>query len=707
MTMLVDRLLDRPFAGASCLPGQVVLVGAGWIDGLPAASGSAIVASRPSSTARVQSGAREQRLQVLEPPDSMDAVAIDELASSIDSSTGTWFGLALEVPVVAVGLDEKARLLEADRQIEHQLPHLAAVVYRPKSRLRETRELTPIGRVRRPARGAEARLAAHSEDWHRRRFRSVDPQRLLSRRLHLDLDLYENRIAVTLLDPEVPRYLGQRLQELQRLHDTYAEALRALDEGTFWRRNRIYGLWRGEFEDASAVSDAHHRTQEVSQHLTELLQRTRQLYGSPLAIELRGKPPGGRSLRLTNVLVNDQHYRRVAQLWKTLVEDRTEQESAADRLERLQHRHHAMTGYVAAMIARVLTSMGYEPDVDAATGPAQPDITLEGPWGPAAFSWTEHDTLRVGHPAKMTHIIPLATDPFALAEARGPGALAAVHSSCTNAVVAYLGPSPSSVEPASQSLRTAAENGKPVGDLRHESLVAVTPVEPTSIERIGRTVFRAVLEPALRAFPPEVSIDGDRVPPRLREVLDGMSFLHLEESTVTVVRPVQHEDRDRLKRALDVVGDAARRPGWQREHQRFLEPLQRSISAASEQLEKLLHCPVCPAQNHANAWAQRSKSTFRVECAGCGTSWGLDACGNCGDRFPVLDHPHLDEDLHVNGHGWVERIVGRDCLSTPCWARIPGQRTFICPTCQQCGASGSQEAADCMRCKLARASISR
>jgi hypothetical protein len=697
MTMLADRLLGRSFAGDVCLPGQVILTGAGWVDGLPVESGVAIVPSRPSKPARVQSGVSEHRINVLETPDSMDGLAIDELATSINSSMGTWFGLALEVPVVAVGLDKKARLLEADRQIEHQLPHLAAVAYRPKTRLFETRELTPIGRVRRPARGAEARLAAHSEDWYRRRFRSVEPKRLMSRRLHLDLDLYENRIAVTLLDPEVPRYLGQRLHDLQRLHDTYEEALRALDEGTFWRRNRIYGLWLGEFEDASAVSDAHHRTREVSQHLTELLQRTRQLYGSPLALELRGKSPDGRSLRLTNVLVNDQHYRRVAELWKALVESRTEQETAADRLERLLRRHHAMTGYVAGMIARILTAMGYEPNSDAVTGPAQPDIELSGAWGSAVFSWNEHDTLRVGHPTKMTHIIPLAADLAALAEVRGPESLAAVHESCENAVVVYLGASAS--RSSSEPPWTTVERSASPGGLREGSLIAVTPVEPTSIERLGRTVFRAVLEPALRAFPPEVRIDDDPVPPRLRDVLRDLSFLHVEGSVVAMTRPLQYEDRKRLQRSLDVVEDAARGPGWQREHHRFLKPLQSSVLVASAELERLLNCPVCRAQNHANAWAQRSEKTFEVHCVGCGSGWGLHSCGNCGDRFPVLGQPHLDQDLHVTGRGWVERIVGRDCLSTPCWARIPGQRTFICPTCQECGASGSQAAASCLRCR--------
>jgi hypothetical protein len=395
--------------------------------------------------------------------------------------------------------------------------------------------------------------------------------------------------------------------------------------------------------------------------------------------------------------VNDQHYRRVAQLWKTIVEDRSEKEKAADRLARLQGRHQAMTGYVAGMIARVLTAMGYEPETDAATGPGEPEIRLDGPWGPAVFSWKEDDTLQVGHPKGLRRIVPLAADLPTIAEARGSQVSGAIQEACQDGVVAYLGPS--SPDLASQFPESPSSSGEARAALPEGSLVAVTPVEPTSIERLGRIVFRAVLEPALLAYPPEVRVDGGPVPPRLRDVLAGLTFLNRADSLVTVTRPVQYPDRKSLEHALEAIRLAARRPGWQQEHLRFLQPLQRSILEAATELERLLTCPVCGAQNHPNAWALRSHGTFEVRCSGCESSWGLDTCGSCGDRIPVLDQPHLDEDLHVKGQGWVERIVGRDCLATPCWARTPGRRTFICPNCQECGASRSQAASACPRCR--------
>ena len=695
--MLYDRLTGRPLDGAMTLPGQTILTAPGWIDGFPVERGAVVVTPRPSKRTKVHLGASEQHISVVEIADSMDAIAIDDLAATVQSSSRSWFGLAIEVPVVAVGLDEKARLLDADREIENHLPHLAAVAHKPKTRLRESRELTPIGRVRRPARGAEARLAAHSEDWNRRRFRSVEPLRLLSRRLLLDLDLYENRIAAALLDPEVPRYLGQRLQELDRLDSAYSEALQALDEGTFWRRRRIYDLWRGEFEDESAVSDARHRTRETIRHLTELLQRVRQLHSSPLTVELRGKYPDGRSLRLTNILVNDQHYRRVGQLWKAIVEDRSDKEAPVDRLQRLQRRHHAMAGYVAGMAARVLTAMSYEPSDESRTGPGEGDIHLDGPWGSAVFSWKADDTLLVGHPSRLTRIVPIATDLPAIIQARGLDALAPIRAACRDSVIAYLG-SGNEPELTAQTLMNppvvdTGRAGAPEG-----SLIAVTPIEPTSIERLGRVVFRAVLEPVLRAYPPELRIAGDPVPPRLRDVISGLGFVHIEDDCVTLTRPLEHGDRARLEEELTSVAEAGRGPGWQREHQRFLGPLKKSTLEASRDLERMLACPVCGARNHVRAWSQRSQGTFEVRCSSCESAWGLDACGNCGDRFPVLFQPHLDKDLHVTGDGWVERIVGRDSLSTPCWARIPGRRTFICPTCRHCGATGSQAASACVRC---------
>lgn len=376
--MYLDRITGAAAFEAAGVPGQFVISGPGWIEGVAIGNGDYVVAPRAPRPVVVVTGDGRTRFSLIEEPETLDAVALDDLAPSLELHAWTWMGLAVEAPVVAVGLDARSRLLDVDRAIDEHLPHLATVAHEPKTRLRESRELTPIGRVRRPARGAVARLAGHSEDWYRRRFRSVDPKRLLSRRLDLDMDLYENRVAVTLLDPELPAYLNSRLRELARLQSAYSEVLRALDEGTHWRRRRIYDLWRGEFESAGAISDARERTLHTIRQLRELLGRVRRIHGSPLFVELRGAHPGGRTLRRTNILASDQHYRRVAQLWQAVVEDRSEVEAISDRVHRLQQRHHAMAQYVASLVVRILTSMGYEPDggEDPPTGPGEPTLSL-------------------------------------------------------------------------------------------------------------------------------------------------------------------------------------------------------------------------------------------------------------------------------------------------------------------------------------------
>jgi hypothetical protein len=538
----VRRRFGRPSGDGRSLPGQYLVSAVTAVDGVEVDAGGYLLAPRVGRA--VPWG---DELTLPPPlPETVDVAALDDLADGILAGVHTWSRLVLAVPVVAWGLSEMASLTPADQHIGRYLPNLATVLHRPIARLNEIRELTPIGRVRRPARGAEARLASHSEDWHRRRFRSVEPKRLLARRLELDHDLYENRVAVALADPQLPRYLVRRLAEIERLEQAYGDALEAVNVGSHHRRRRIFSLWSEEFTDAGAVADARDQARTTATYLRSLLRRVNALRGTPLARELRGQRPPGRTLRLTNVLVGDQHYRRVATLWREVVERQTRPRSDRERMAQLQRRHQAMAGFVASLIARNLDTLGYRPGdddvtVDAGTGP----IWLTGPWGRVSFTWDRDDVVTLSNGERTTRLVPIACDLQLVAEERGLESTEPVVLVSGDEVVVHLAPSTGSPQQMSDDALVGSG-----------STVAVSPVEATSLERVGRHVFRAVAEAPLRAYPPALRPGGERVPARLRPLLAEFAPFEDADEQLWLRRPldvVTQQDlavfRERLERA--------------------------------------------------------------------------------------------------------------------------------------------------------------
>ena len=130
--------------------------------------------------------------------------------------------------------------------------HLAEVCRRPRTHLRVEIERTPVSRARRfPAQAANY-LAAHTEDWERPTLRAVVPKRILAVVREDQFDIYENRVAVRLVDHLVT-YLRRRILEVSRLLRVFEEAGdhgSSAAGGSHWRQRRIYQLW-GDAIDAS------------------------------------------------------------------------------------------------------------------------------------------------------------------------------------------------------------------------------------------------------------------------------------------------------------------------------------------------------------------------------------------------------------------------------------------------------------------------
>jgi len=252
------------------------------------------------------------RAQVL---DRLDVTSILDVGNSVRgvlSSGGTWLD-ALDVSPLVPGMSERAELQEFEKLLADRLGHLIEVCQRPRTHLRVEVERTDVTRARRLATQASSYLAAHTEDWDRPTLRAVIPKRILSLVREDQFDIYENRVAVRLVD-HLDAYLSRRVTEVSRLLRLFNEVgdhSSTAGQGSHWRQKRVYQLW-GDSLDAG---EARRKAERTLEQLKFLKYSVSGLMDSVLYREVPRRAFVSTTLTMTNILANDVHYRRVAEVW--------------------------------------------------------------------------------------------------------------------------------------------------------------------------------------------------------------------------------------------------------------------------------------------------------------------------------------------------------------------------------------------------------
>ncbi len=112
--------------------------------------------------------------------------------------------------------DPELEISELENYIKVNLKHIEEVCQYPSYYLK--REITKlnISRAKRIPIKAINYLAAHTEDWSRRRISCVEPSKILSEIIEYDLEIYENKVTSILIDKLI-LYFKKRKSELTLL----------------------------------------------------------------------------------------------------------------------------------------------------------------------------------------------------------------------------------------------------------------------------------------------------------------------------------------------------------------------------------------------------------------------------------------------------------------------------------------------------------
>jgi hypothetical protein len=656
------------------------------------------------------------RAQVLDRLDVTSILDVGKSVREVLASGGTWLD-ALDVSPLVPGMSERAELQEFEKLLPDRLGHLVEVCQRPRTHLRVEVERTVVARARRLATQASSYLAAHTEDWDRPTLRAVIPKRILSLVREDQFDIYENRVAVRLVD-HLDAYLSRRVTEVSRLLRLFNEVgdhSSTAGQGSHWRQKRVYQLW-GDSLDAG---EARRKAERTLEQLKFLKYSVSGLMDSVLYREVPRRAFVSTTLTMTNILANDVHYRRVAEIWLAWARLGLEQSPRPDKhFEEMQELCRCFGAFALLLVIRGLDQLGIEP-VDLSRALDGDAIDFEGRGTRGRLSWSLIDgTLRLSiDGARPLRIVPI------------PGSLAmfgdddlarlirdadevATHEEIT--LVLY--PSPSS-EAALR--RLAPVHAHRLNALSHEvaergrgraGFLPVSPWDLSSVERVARELRWVITAPRFLAYPPFIA---NRPIPN---IVDSAAWLEATGTGVFVTRaPEVHEDlrlaerlatqRKRLEALEDEHEDVSQqlrlavRDGGAsgplnarkkalnasitdlRSQIDSLADFSKALEAAIELVKSLLSCPTCGtiADTRRDFTGGRGHR-FSCVCPDCSTKWGTEACPSCKAWIPTLMPAVSSWAARDSTVGWLDRLLGADVLAVP-FKLEDGTVGFVCPSC--------------------------
>ena len=716
--------------------------GPGHLNGRPAGDGDVLAPGaagdwafeRPGDTIPIRGRFFADAL-----PDDQDAEALLQLGQALldpDCAKRGWLEWSGISPL-APGLDEVVKPHPFEDRIEAEIEHLAAVCRNPRTHIRRETERVLVARARRIARDAPAWLASHTEDWEHRTIAGIRPSRILADIREERWDLYENRVAVRLVD-DLVAWLRRRIAEVRRVRDdVYArmEQIRGSVSGTRHRAHRIYTLWGEGWDNRPGVV-----AKSTLKRLEDLLYKLLGLMDSRLYkhIPRRARAPGG--LRTTNLFGNDDHYRGVARLWhewSRLAVPRAP--SPSELWARYQDLHRGFDAWCMLVIVRACSQLRLDPvedgDLESEIRPGNAIRLDQGfriEWGPdGAITLADAEERRA-----LLRFVPL------LHGLEGARTREALEARVAPLVEAVAGAAPWTVilhpaipgEPPHDAL--AGVGNPPVpGTLGAIDFIRVSPFSLDSVERVSRAIRWAALVPRMLAYPPAVQPVPEstlRAVPELQAGLEsntgngswriercgsgGWAVVRQppERSLRIVARCLKdaRAHRDRLEQEWQEVQDALRRTRGDRrsmaelnrkkklmldpmqeaqDRVKWLETFEREINKASHDVVALATCPACGKPD--TEFEAREHECFAAHCRsrGCEAQWelrhdpesasrvtGTDRAAE--SRIPVFRPGGADPDERPDDAApqWVDDVLGCDVLSVPV-ARDGGSIEFLPP----------------------------
>jgi hypothetical protein len=642
---------------------------------------------------------------------------------SKQSTWQDWANLSPLAPEIASAIQKQP----LEESIKDAIPHLEEICHRPRSYLKMETEKLHVARVQRIAPHAIAYLTSHTEDWECKTFRGIRPKNVLSLVREELLDIYENRVAVRLID-HVLIYLRQRIRDVERLKNELEQVLNFSKEASqsihYRNRTRICRLWGENFDAAPQLNVAKETLNFLQQIKQKLLTLTdTDLYKAiPRGAEVEG------TLRNTNILIGDRHYREIAKLWREWSKWRSKRSKTAQQLfDFYQQTINGFDAFCCLLCSKVLTKtervrgFGYSPDSAlperGQSYSLQQDSAQESE--SLNFQWLEDGSIQLeSKKLGILKFIPLVAQLAESPDEQTSEQLLKLLESLVDqadspqhrTIILYFGTTQdlSQISPKFQRFFNTIGNDLLSSDLNSNSkrdrklaLLPVSPFDILSTERVARAVQWWTYSQKYSAYPIKKDL---RLPEQLLQQLQrsGVIGQHSQNQQLLFMRSLKESDRNTFNSNLhSMIKREEAKGNSSRGEVVKLRQLENLPEGIAQEFESLLTCPTCQAKYSATSFAisleNIGNDCFKAYCQQCETDWGLKRCGQCQTNYPYIKLGGVSPEISDRSVGWCDRVFGRDVLAVPCFDDRNLQ-FYICPNCGSCGNSSPSSVYSCQRC---------
>lgn len=566
-------------------------------------------------------------------------------------------------------------------------------------------ERLPVSRAQRISPHAAEFLSSHTEDWERRTFCSVVPKRILCMVKEELLDIYENKVTVKLID-NLLIYIRQRIQQVKALQQQFedAEYLSGTTNDIHWRnQERIFTLW-GNYCDGTAELK---KAQATLQELSQLKYKLQGLIGTELYKAIPQRTVVGNTLKRTNILVNDQHYRYVDLLWREWSRINSGQiKNSYQVLEDNQKLLRGFESFCILLIGLALTGdgsddnkgFGFEAVDNQIPIRGSKEIFFQGALGKVYLSWLEDGSfLLKSDGIQDLRLVPILAN---LTATDNPETITFILESFSQniknsnehqTIILYPGTEEERKKLPLHIQRKINNIGN--DRLPQEDLISILPVNPLdiiSLERLARAINWWLNSQRYQSYPPTIEIN---ISDNLLQNTDWLEKENKSNQIRVLYLPSPEEEQFFSTSLQNSINQLKSRGTKYKGEVEKLEEIKKLPSQAAELIKPLQICPVCHTEGSVTVL---DSQCFSCECSNCDISWGTRSCGNCNEKYAYIQTSKAEGENRQPG--WVERTFGRDVLSVPCWMK-DNHNDFICPHCGVCSQSASSGGKDCVRCQ--------
>jgi hypothetical protein len=270
-----------------------------------------------------------------------------------------------DINILLRNFDERLEISEFELILQNKLFHIEEVCREPSYYLKRDITKLNVARAKRIPVKAINYLAAHTEDWSRRRIRSVEPRKILTEIVDYDLEIYENQITASFIDKLLVYFSHRMVNEIDVIDSFIVNIERIIEsrkrinstEKIYWYKklDRDFSKLGKAVE---SVEKSRVKIEKIKDFISSIQMRLFGLLKSDMYLaNSNNKSIISQKLKRTNLFDNHQHYRFIKILWDKYY--KKELLNCSEKSEENQEVVKSFIDYSWVLIFRALFQIGY------------------------------------------------------------------------------------------------------------------------------------------------------------------------------------------------------------------------------------------------------------------------------------------------------------------------------------------------------------